>query len=102
MPQFLFPLTAHHLSGEVRILTTISEFELFCQRHQLSEHHIFHSSYIDPTCSFIRTSPANYCFVLFSLCNIFLLLLFVLPYSHSIHLFPHLLFIFYFLFFPFP
>src|SRR3546814_10281933 len=59
MPKFLFPLTAHHLYGEVRILTTIAEFELFCQRHKVSEKHIFHSCYIDPTGAFIRTAHAN-------------------------------------------
>src|SRR3546814_21078328 len=59
MPKFLFPLTAHHLYGEVRILTTIAEFELFCQRHKVSEKHIFHSCYIDPTGAFIRTAHAT-------------------------------------------
>src|SRR3546814_9403416 len=59
MPKFLYPLTAHHLYGEVRILTTIAEFELFCQRHKVSEKHIFHSCYTDPTGAFIRTAHAN-------------------------------------------
>lgn len=59
MPKFLFPLIAHHLHGEVRILDTIADFELFSRHHKVSEKHIFHSCYIDPEGAFIRTAYAN-------------------------------------------